>query len=105
MINKQILEQNIITALNLQALNDDKKIALIDKMAEVAQKRLTLRVIDQMSENDQAEFKKILDSSPDKVSDFLQKTFPNFLEMVQEEVVKLKEELIGRFTQPVPSSL
>ena len=97
MINKQILEQNIITALNLQALNDDKKIALIDKMAEVAQKRLTLRVIDQMSENDKAEFEKILDSSPDKVSDFLQKTFPNFLEMVQEEVVKLKEELIGRF--------
>lgn len=99
MINKQILEQNIITVLNLQALDDEKKIALIDKMAEVVQKRLTLRVLDEMSEQDKNEFEKILDSSPDNVSEFLQKVFPNFLEMVQEEVVRLKKELINRFKE------
>lgn len=99
MINKQILEQNIITGLNLQALDDDKKIALIDKMSEVVQKRLTLRLIDQMSENDKTEFEKILDFSPENVSEFLQKIFPNFLEMVQEEVIKFKEELIKNFNK------
>ena len=73
-------------------------------MAEVVQKRLTLRMLDEMSEQNKKEFEKVLDSSPDKVSDFLQKVFPNFLELVQEEVIKLKEELVGRFnTRPVPS--
>lgn len=98
MINKQMLEQNIITGLNLQALDDDKKIALIDKMSEVVQKRLTLRLIDEMNENDKTEFEKILDSSPEKVSEFLQKIFPNFLDIMQEEIIKLKKELLEKIT-------
>ena len=97
MLNKQILQQNIIDELNLQALNDDKKIALIEKMSEIVQKRLTLRLLYEMSLEDQGKFEAILDDSPEKASEFLQKVFPNFLEIAQEEVVKLKQELIGKF--------
>jgi len=97
MLNKQILQQNTIDELNLQALNDDKKIALIEKMSEIVQKRLTLRLLDEMSLEDQGKFEAILDDSPEKASEFLQKVFPNFLEIAQEEVVKLKQELIGKF--------
>ena len=97
MINKNILQQNIIQQLDLTALDDDKKIALIDKMSEVVQKRLTLRIIEEMQEENKKEFEKILDTTPEKVSEFLQKVFPNFLELVQEEVVRLKEELVEKF--------
>jgi len=97
MLNKQILQQNIIDELNLQALNDDKKIALIEKMSEIVQKRLTLRLLDEMSLEDQGKFEAILDDSPEKASEFLQKVFPNFLEIAQEEVVKLKQELTEKF--------
>ena len=98
MINKNILQQNIISELGLTALDDDKKIALIDKMSEVVQKRLTLKVVEQLSEDDKKEFTKILDSSPEKVAEFLQKTFPDFLELVQQEVVQLKQELVEKFS-------
>ncbi len=99
MINKQVLQQNIIDELNLQALDDDKKMALIENMSEVVQKRLTLRLIDQMEDSHKDEFEDILENDPEKVSDFLGKVFPNFLEIVQEEVVKLKEDLIAKFKQ------
>ena len=97
MAKKDILQQNIISALKLEALEDDKKIVLVDKMSEIVQGRLTLRVLEEMSENDRNEFEKILDSSPEGASDFLQKVFPDFLEIVEEEVVKLKQELIKKF--------
>jgi hypothetical protein len=97
MINKQVLQQNIIDELNLQALDDDKKIALVDKMSEVVQKRLTLRLLDEMSEEDQGKFEAILGGSPEKVSEFLQTVFPNFLEIIKEEVIKLKQDLITNF--------
>lgn len=97
MINKQVLQQNIIDELNLQALDDDKKIALVDKMSEVVQKRLTLRLLDEMSEEDQGKFEAILGGSSEKVSEFLHSIFPNFLEIIQEEVIKLKQDLITNF--------
>ncbi len=99
MIDKKILQQNIILTLRLEALDDDKKIALLDKMTEVVQKRLTLKVIEQMTEEDKKEFEKLLAVSPDKVSDFLQKVFPNFIEIIQEEIIKLKQELTDEFKE------
>ena len=97
MLDKKILQQNIISELNLEMLDDDKKIALLDKMSEVIQKRLTLRVLEKLSETDQDEFEKIMDKEPDKVSDFLQTKIPEFTEMIQEEIVKLKKEMIEKF--------
>ncbi|MFH1610405.1 MAG: DUF5663 domain-containing protein [Patescibacteria group bacterium] len=99
MINKQVLQQNIIDELNLQALDDEKKMALIETMSDVVQKRLTLRLIEEMKDEHKDEFEKILDNGPEKVSEFLQKVFPNFLEMIQEEIVKLKEDLISKFNK------
>ena len=97
MIDQNILQQNIISALNLQALDDQKKIDLLDKMSEVIQKRLILRVLKEMDGENKKEFEKVLDSSPDKVADFLQKVFPGFPKMVEEEIAKLKQELIEQF--------
>ena len=97
MINKQVLQQNIIDELNLQALDDDKKMKLIETMSDVVQKRLTLRVVQEMSDEHKNEFEKILDTDSGNISEFLQKVFPNFLDMVQEEIVVLKKDLIDKF--------
>ncbi len=78
-------------------LDDEKKVALLDKMSEVIQKRLTLRVLEKLSDSDQDEFEKIMDKEPDKVSDFLQTKIPEFTEIIQEEIVKLKSEMIEKF--------
>lgn len=97
MLDKNILQKNIISELNLEMLDDEKKVALLDKMSEVIQKRLTLRVLEKLSDSDQDEFEKIMDKEPDKVSDFLQTKIPEFTEIIQEEIVKLKSEMIEKF--------
>ena len=97
MLDDKILKQNIIKELNLEALDEDKKIALLDKMSEIVQKGLTLRIIEEMNDEQKDKFDKILDEDPEKLSSFLQEIFPNFLEMIQEEIIKLKKEMINDF--------
>ena len=78
-------------------LDDEKKVALLDKMSEVIQKRMTLKVLEKLSDSEQDEFEKIMDKEPDKVSDFLQTKIPEFTNMLQEEIIKLKSEMIEKF--------
>lgn len=99
MIKKEILKQNIISSLKLDNLDDEKKNALINKMSEVVQKRLSLKAIDYLSPEGKKEFNKLLDNSPEKVMDFLKRIYPNFLKIMQEEVLKLKSELISKFIE------
>ena len=99
MIDQKTLESNIIAELGLGSLSDEQKVALLNKMSDVIQKRLTLRVLDEMSEGDKKEFEKILEAEAGstQTADFLQKVFPDFLQMVQEEIERLKKELITQF--------
>ena len=97
MLDKKILQKNIISELNLEMLDDEKKVALLDKMSEVIQKRMTLKVLEKLSDSEQDEFEKIMDKEPDKVSDFLQTKIPEFTNMLQEEIIKLKSEMIEKF--------
>ena len=94
MINSNTLKQNIIKELGLEALADDKKAALLQQMAEIIQQKLTLRLMDKMTPEDKETFEKTMDTDPDKANEFIQKTFPDFLEIMQEEIIKLKQELI-----------
>ena len=96
MIDEAVLKQNIIEALHLEALDDDKKIALVEKMAEVVQKKITLRVLEELPEEKKNELEKLIDGSPKKVGDFLQGAMPNFSKVIQEEVVKFKKELVEK---------
>jgi hypothetical protein len=97
MSKQQLLNQNIITALGLEALDDAKKIALLDKMGDLVQKRLVLRLVEQMTEAEKNEFEKLseAESEPEKIAEFLQKCFPDFFAMAEEEVMRLKQELAG----------
>jgi len=101
MIDKNILEKDIIPELGLEHLSKDKQIALLDEMSKVVQKRITLRVLEEMPEEEKDEFERFLDNSsePEQISDFLQKVIPNFFEIVQEEIVKLKSEMINEFSE------
>ncbi|HPA25672.1 MAG TPA: DUF5663 domain-containing protein [bacterium] len=94
MLNNQTLQENIIKSLGLTNLPEDKKILLLQKMTEVVEQRLTGRLMEVMSEDQQNIFAKIAQESPQKVEEFIWKFFPNFLEITQEEIDKLKQELI-----------
>jgi len=95
MTKQQILDQNIITVLGLQALDDNKKMELINKISDLVQKRLTLKLVQQMTEAQKDEFDKLVEAEAgeEQMSVFLQQAFPNFLELAEQEVVKIKSEL------------
>jgi len=94
MINQEILKQNIILALGIGSLSDEKKAALIDQMAELAEKRIVLRLMQELPEKDHKEFEKIKENDNQAKMEFLQQKFSNLAEIIQEEIVKVKKEVI-----------
>lgn len=90
---KDLLNQSIISLLGLQALSPEEKKAMVEKMSSLVEKRLFVRLVDQLSEADKEEMAKLLDS-PEQALAFLDNSVPNLGEIVAEEVNKLKEELV-----------
>ncbi len=93
-MNKTLLEQNIINLLSLQALPDGKKIALLDKMTELVQKRLALRITETLPGGARAAF---IDASAagdgPVVEQIVAEHINNLPEMIEQEVLAVKEEL------------
>lgn len=92
-------EQNIIRLLGIESLPDERKIALVEKITDLVQKRLLLRLLESMSEELRVEFEQLLDQADQPaLQAFLQKNAPDFGAWVNEEVLKVKQELQGLVT-------
>lgn len=98
-MNKKILEANIIEMLGLESLSEERKIQMVEMMTNLVQKRLMIRILEQLSEEEKDEFEKILgDKDVDlKTVEFIKKRIPNFDEIIKEEIIKVKKELIEKF--------
>jgi len=94
MVDQEILKQNIISSLGIGSLSDEKKAALIDQMSELAEKRIVLRLMQELPEKAHKEFEKIKEDDNQAKMEFLQQKFPNLAEIIQEEIVKVKKEVI-----------
>jgi succinate dehydrogenase flavin-adding protein (antitoxin of CptAB toxin-antitoxin module) len=89
-----VAQQNIIGILGIESLPDERKIAILEKATDLVQKRLMLRILDSLSEEQQEAFGKLLDSEDQEgVNRFLAENVPAFSDWIQEEVYRLKEEL------------
>lgn len=87
------MKKNIFELLGITGLPSEKQMALLNKMTELAEKRLMLRIVEEMKEEDKAEAEKIFTSgSEEEKLKFLQ-TKVDFQRLLEEEVVKLKKEL------------
>ncbi len=89
-----MLEQNIIAALGLASLPDERKAALIDKMAELVEKNLLVRIMEGLSEVDAKEFEAVAKGTDEEKVKFLMDKYPNFAEMMQEEIVNVKKAVL-----------
>ena len=98
-MNKKLLEANIIEALGLEALPEERKIQIVQMATDLVQKRLMLRVMEQLTEEEKDEFEKVLGGKDIDLAaaEFIKNKVPNFDEMVQEEIIKVKQELIEKF--------
>lgn len=94
-IDQNILQQNIITALGIESLSEERKLALVDKMAELTEKRITLRLMEGLSESDEAELAKLETAGEEEKAKFLQAKFPNLADIMQEEIVAVKKMVLA----------
>lgn len=95
-MDKDTIQQNIIQELGLQGLPEETQIKLLTQMTESVLKRITVRVLEQLSEQDQEELDKLQASGDaEKVDQFLKAKIPNYEQMVQEVIAEFKEEMKG----------
>lgn len=98
--NNPIVREHIINLLNLDYLPDAQKAALLDKMVEVVNQRALLRVLEGLGKEKKDEFRELLDSGTDEaLQEFIQVNVPDFVAMLTEETIKLKEEVVERMRE------
>lgn len=91
-----VLHQRIISVLNLEALSDSQRAMFLDKMTDVINGRLLLRLWDNFSAELRKEFEAVIDKEEDGLlENFLVMKVPNFVEMISEETLKLKSEMVA----------
>jgi len=93
-----LLGENIIALLGLESLSTEEKIQMLDKMSLLVQKRVLLRVMDQLQDED-ADKNDPLENNPEEMMGFIAERVPNFEALVEEEVMKLKTEMLNAAEQ------
>jgi len=94
-VTNDIINDHIISLLNLEALPDEQRIGLIGQMVDVVNQRLLLRMLHEIDPAKKSEFNDLLDKGSDQeLNQFVERNFPDFLDMIAEETIQLKEEMV-----------
>lgn len=96
--DQSLLNQNIISLLGLEKLPQEKKSALLLKMAQIVEKRMILRIWGSLDAKTKKELESVIDTgaSTPAVSKFIQDNVPAFNQIMEEEIVKIKKELVEK---------
>jgi hypothetical protein len=92
-MQQDLLNANIIELLGLNALPEAEKKAMLDKMSELLMGRVMLRVMESMTDEQLAQMPKE-GSNPEELLTFVAENVPNFQSIMEEEAVKLKEQVV-----------
>ncbi|PKL72171.1 hypothetical protein CVV26_02775 [Candidatus Kuenenbacteria bacterium HGW-Kuenenbacteria-1] len=95
MFDQNMLKQNLIKVLGLENLPEEQKLSLIEKMTDVIQKRLLIRITEELKDEDKDEFIKMSEEKNQMaLVGFLQAKIPNLNKIIMEEMTKFKQELV-----------
>jgi len=96
MAQQTISQKNLIQELGLEDLPEEKQIELLTSMTRVLIKRITLEVLEKLTEAERKEFDKVRESDdPEKVAKFLRDKIKNYDEMVEQIVKDFKNDMKG----------
>lgn len=87
------LSQNIIKLLGLEALPDEEKARLVERMAALVERRLTVRLAKELSDADAATLESLGPGS-EAATAFLRDKFSNLDAMALEEIENVKREAV-----------
>ncbi|MDP3740743.1 MAG: DUF5663 domain-containing protein [bacterium] len=89
-------QQNIIKILGLEALPQERRVEILERVTDLVEKRLLLRLFEALTEDKQGELRTMLDrEESDKLAKFLQNNAPQMADWAMEEASKVKKELAG----------
>lgn len=95
-MDQEKVKQNLLQELELEDLPEDKQTELLQTMTKSLLKRITLRVLEELSDEDREEYEKIKEEGDsDKMEEFLRGKIDNYDEFVQSIVDEFKEEIKG----------
>jgi len=93
-MTKKTNQQNLIQELGLDSLPEDKQIELLTTMTESVLKRITIQILERLSEEEKKEFDKVRESGEaDKITKFLREKIKDYDEMAENTVKEFKEEM------------
>jgi hypothetical protein len=93
-MNIPLDEQNIIGLLGIQDLPEERKLAMLDKITALVEKRLLVRIFDSLNKPEQEMFESLLENQDqNSVNTFLEQRVPDLAQWVEEEALSIKKEL------------
>jgi hypothetical protein len=96
MVDKQMLQSNIIKLLGLESLPDERKIELLDKVTELVQKRILIRVAQPLSMEDRTKLLELAQGEKqEELNEFVAQKAPNMDMIIEEEVILVKQEMVS----------
>jgi len=93
-MNLPIADQNIISLLGIETLPDEQKLAIVEKVTALVEKRLLVKIFESLDGLRQTEFSELLEQSDQAaLQDFLDRNVPNMDQMAEQEIAAVKGEL------------
>jgi hypothetical protein len=93
-MNLSIDSKNIISLLGIETLPDEQKLAIVDKVTTLVEKRLLVKIFESLDGLRQTEFSELLEKSDQAaLQDFLGRNVPNMDQMAEQEIAQVKTEL------------
>ena len=95
------LKNDVLAQLGLGSISDEKKAEIISKISELAQKRIILRVTEEMSEDQRENFEKFLETEEDpaKIENYIRENIPNIDSIIEEEMSLLKNDVLSQMKE------
>lgn len=95
--DEEVLGTNIIAELGLEALPEERRIGIINKLSELVQQRVMLQIAEKLSEADALALEKLINEkgeSDPAVANFIVEKIPTMPDIVRAEIVAVKKELV-----------
>ena len=87
-------KDNLMVQMGLQQLPDDKKISLLNSMSGLVEQRVVLRLMESLSDEAGKAFESLPKDDTNVKIAFLQEHVPNVVEIIDEEIQKVRQEMI-----------
>jgi len=95
-VDRKSIEQNIIALLGIEALPIDQKIALINKMVDLIEQRVIVRILQNLPKEVGDQFAEAVEKEHmDIVARIMKEHVSHLAVLLDEEIERLKHEMVG----------